>query len=105
VGTGNAPNGRRFNSGKAASLFAEVQHLAAGSVLSSGVTVRDSQMDAWSIFIFIVFVASIPLATEMARERGRSRRLWLFVASIVGPLAAVMLLLLGDRRDRKANHI
>jgi hypothetical protein len=105
VGTGNAPDGGWFNSGEAVSLFAEVQHLAAGSVLWLAMTVGDGQMDVWSIFIFIVFVASIPLATEMARERGRSRRVWLFVASIAGPLAAVMLLLLGDRRDRKANHV
>ena len=44
-------------------------------------------MDAWSIFIFIVFVASIPVATEMARERGRSRRFWFWIAFFAGPLA------------------
>ena len=61
-------------------------------------------MDMWSIFIFIVFFASVPLATEMARERGRSRRVWFWIAFIVGPLAAVALLVLGDRRDSEANH-
>jgi hypothetical protein len=57
-------------------------------------------MDLWSIFIFIVFLASVPLAAEMARERGRSRRVWFWIAFIVGPLAAVPLLILGDRRTR-----
>lgn len=61
-------------------------------------------MDAWSIFIFIVFVASIPVATEMARERGRSRWFWFWIAFFVGPLAPVVLLVLGDRRGSEANR-
>ncbi|PJG53535.1 hypothetical protein CVM73_20380 [Bradyrhizobium forestalis] len=66
--------------------------------------VRDGQMDAWSIFVFIVFLASVPLATEMARERGRSRKLWFWMAFCGGPLAPSALLVLGDRRDSEANH-
>jgi hypothetical protein len=66
--------------------------------------IGDGQMDVWSIFIFIVFLASVPLATEMARERGRSRRLWFWIAFIAGPLAAAIPLVLGDRRDSEANH-
>jgi hypothetical protein len=42
--------------------------------------VGDGQMDVWSIFIFIVFFASVP------------------------PLAPIVLLVLGDRRDSEANH-
>ena len=53
-------------------------------------------MDAWSIFIFIVFVASIPVATEMARERERSRRFWFWIAFFVGPLAPVVLLVFAN---------
>lgn len=48
-------------------------------------------MDVWSLFLFIVFFASIPLATEMARERARSRRLWFWIAFLVGPLAPIIL--------------
>jgi H+/gluconate symporter-like permease len=66
--------------------------------------VGDGQMGAWSIFIFIVFFASVPLATEMARERGRSRKLWFWIAFCVGPLAPIVLLVLGDRRDSEANQ-
>jgi hypothetical protein len=57
-----------------------------------------------SWFLFIVFFASIPLATEMARERGRSRQVWFWVSFLVGPLAPLALLLLGDaRRSIPAN--
>ena len=59
-------------------------------------------MDLWSIFIFIVFFALVPLATEMARERRRSRKLWFWIAFWVGPLAPIVLLVLGDRRDSEA---
>jgi O-antigen/teichoic acid export membrane protein len=68
------------------------------------IVIGDGQMDPWSIFIFIVSLASIPLATEMARERGRSRRLWFWMAFIAGPLAAVVLFVLGDRRNSDASH-
>jgi len=67
------------------------------------VAVGDGQMDVWSTFIFVVFLASVPLATEMARERGRSRKLWFWIAFCLGPWAPVVLLGRGDRRDSKAN--
>ena len=54
--------------------------------------------------LFIVCFASMPLSWEMARERGRSRKAWLWVAFFVGPLAPVMLLLLGDARRSVAAH-
>jgi hypothetical protein len=55
-------------------------------------------------FLFIVFFASIPLASEMARERGRSRQVWFWVAFLAGPLAPLALFLLGDsRRSIPAN--
>jgi hypothetical protein len=61
-------------------------------------------MDVWTIFIFIVSIASIPLAAETARERGRSRRAWFWIAFIVGPLAPVVLFVLGERRESQVNH-
>lgn len=51
-----------------------------------------------SWFLLIVCLASIPLASEMARERGRSRRVWFWVAFLTGPMAPLVLLLLGDLR-------
>jgi hypothetical protein len=48
--------------------------------------------------IFIVSLASIPLSTEMARERERSSRIWFWIAFFVGPLAPLVLLLLGQAK-------
>jgi len=53
--------------------------------------------DMMWVFLAICFL-SIPLATEMARERGRSRRVWFWASFLVGPLAPIALLLLGDAR-------
>jgi ABC-type microcin C transport system permease subunit YejB len=56
----------------------------------------------WSLII--VFIASIPLAVKMARERGRSPKFWFWIAFIVGPLAPLMHLLLGQaKRSLPAN--
>lgn len=56
----------------------------------------------WSIII--VSIASMPLAAEMARKRERSPRSWFWIAFLVGPLAPLVLLLLGQaRRSVPAN--
>ena len=55
----------------------------------------------WWVFV-IVSIGSIPLAGEMARERNRPSRRWLWIATAVGPLAPLALLLLGDRRSAPA---
>ena len=47
-------------------------------------------------FVFIVSIASIPLAGKMAQERAMSFRIWLWIAAFVGPLAPLALLILGD---------
>jgi hypothetical protein len=54
--------------------------------------------------LFIVMFASMPLSFQMARERGRSGKAWLWVAFFVGPLAPVALLLLGDARRSVSAH-
>ena len=51
-------------------------------------------------WLFVIFsIASIPLAGEMARERNRSSRTWLWIAVAVGPLAPLLLAVLGDKRQ------
>jgi hypothetical protein len=45
--------------------------------------------------IVIVSLASVPLSVEMARGRERSAQLWFWIAFLVGPLAPLMLLVLG----------
>jgi ABC-type iron transport system FetAB permease component len=57
---------------------------------------------AWWLFV-IVSIASIPLAGEMARERNRPSRRWLWIAIAVGPLAPLALLVLGGRHPAAAN--
>ncbi|MBK3665912.1 hypothetical protein JJE66_32415 [Bradyrhizobium diazoefficiens] len=44
----------------------------------------------------IISIASIPLAGAMARERNRSSKRWVGIAVAVGPLAPLVLLILGD---------
>ena len=46
----------------------------------------------------LLLLATIPLAAEMAQERQRSPRRWAWTAVLIGPLAPVMLALLGDAR-------
>ena len=59
---------------------------------------RNPETAAMSWFLFVISLASIPLASEMACERGRSRRAWFWVAFLAGPLAPLALLLLGEPR-------
>ena len=54
--------------------------------------------------LFIVCFASMPLSFQMARERGRSGKTWLWVAAFVGPLAPIALRLLGDARRSVSAH-
>ena len=56
----------------------------------------------WWVFV-IVSIGSIPLAGEMARERNRSSKTWLWIAAGVGPFAPLALLFLGDRRPASAS--
>ncbi|MBS0530974.1 MAG: hypothetical protein JSS22_16510 [Proteobacteria bacterium] len=57
-------------------------------------------MSAWLI-ISLVSTAAMPMAYDMARDRGRSPRAWLNVAFFVGPLALLALLILGKRGAAK----
>ena len=57
---------------------------------------------AWFV-VFVVSIGSIPLAGEMARERNRPSKRWLWIAVAVGPFAPLALLILGDRPQVAAN--
>jgi hypothetical protein len=59
-------------------------------------------MPTWLI-IQLVSIASMPAVYDMAYDRGRSTRVWLYMALIFGPLALLALLILG-KRDSKAKH-
>jgi hypothetical protein len=47
----------------------------------------------------LLLLATIPLAAEMAAERQRSPRRWAWTAAMLGPLAPVMLAVLGDAKQ------
>ena len=64
---------------------------------------KPEMADMFWLFLIICFV-SIPLSAEMARERGRSPRVWFWIAFLVGPLAPVALLLLGDATRSISAH-
>jgi hypothetical protein len=39
----------------------------------------------------VMFVASMPVVGYLAYERGRSQRRWIYIATVIGPLAIPML--------------
>ena len=60
-------------------------------------------MSAWLI-IALDSIASMPVAYNMARDRGRSTKAWLDMTMIFGPLALLALLILGKRRANKTGR-
>jgi hypothetical protein len=58
-----------------------------------------------SLIIALVSVASMPVAYNMARNRGRSTEAWLGTAMLFGPLALLALLILGKRRASKTGRV
>jgi hypothetical protein len=52
--------------------------------------------------ILIVSVASLPLAGAVAVERDRSPKFWVWITFVVGPLAPLALLLLGQAKQLSA---
>jgi uncharacterized membrane protein YdcZ (DUF606 family) len=59
-------------------------------------------MDWLSLLVLIVSIGSIPLAVRMARLRARSPRVWFWIAFLVGPLALLVLVMLGRRAGEAA---
>jgi hypothetical protein len=57
-----------------------------------------------SWFVVIVSILSIPLSAVMAEERERSPRAWAWTAGAVGPLAPLLLLLLGQAKRSATAH-
>ena len=52
----------------------------------------------WTFIVIFVSLASIALADHMARVRGRSPRAWFWIAFLVGPLAPLALIFLGETK-------
>ena len=53
-------------------------------------------MAIWALIVLATIV-SMAIAERMARARGRSAKIWVWVAAIVGPLSPLALYALGNR--------
>jgi hypothetical protein len=59
-------------------------------------------MNWLSLVVLILSLGALPLSIKMARARARSPRLWFWIAFLVGPLAPLLLVMLGRRDDETA---
>ena len=53
-------------------------------------------MAIWALIV-LVTIASMVIAESMAHTRGRSAKVWVWIAAIVGPVSPLALYALGDR--------
>jgi hypothetical protein len=53
-------------------------------------------MAIWALIV-LTTVASMAIAESMARARGRSAKVWVWVAAIIGPLSPLALYAFGNR--------
>ena len=51
----------------------------------------------WWLFQ-LASLAAIPLAARMACDRSRSARAWAWIAVLIGPLAPLVLVILGETK-------
>jgi NO-binding membrane sensor protein with MHYT domain len=56
----------------------------------------------WALLV-LAFVTSMLLAGRMARDRHRSTKAWVWIASFVGPLGPLALYVLGSRPNRTSH--
>jgi hypothetical protein len=56
------------------------------------------------VLTLVVFVASIYPAGRIAERRGRSFKVWAWVAAFIGPLALPLIFLLPDLRAGNVSH-
>jgi len=57
----------------------------------------------WVILFVLPTIALMMISEDMARDRGRSVRAWVWIAAITGPLplGPLALYLLGERKQRQ----
>jgi hypothetical protein len=54
--------------------------------------------------VMIGFVVSIYLAGRIAEHRGRSFKVWAWIAAVIGPLALPLVLLFPNLHRKNGNH-
>jgi MFS family permease len=58
-------------------------------------------MDAITL---VAFVASMYLAGRIAERRGRSFKIWAWIAAFIGPLALPLVFVFPDLHDKNGQH-
>jgi multisubunit Na+/H+ antiporter MnhB subunit len=61
-------------------------------------------MDAITLVVFVVSIVSIVLAGRIAERRGRSFKIWAWIAAFIGPLALPLVLLFPNLHGRNGDH-
>ena len=63
-------------------------------------------LDAYILFalLAVVSIGSVYLAGRIAQYRGRSFKIWAWIAAFIGPLALPLVLLLPILRDKHGDH-
>ena len=54
--------------------------------------------------VMIGFIVSIYLAGRIAERRGRSFKIWAWIAAVIGPLALPLVLLFPNLHRKNGNH-
>jgi MFS family permease len=54
--------------------------------------------------VMIGFIVSIYLAGRIAEGRGRSFKIWAWIAAVIGPLALPLVLLFPNLHRKNGNH-
>lgn len=62
-------------------------------------------MDPVTLIVFIVGFASIYPAGRVAEMRGRSFKVWAWIAVLIGPLALPLIFLLPASRNENVRHV
>ena len=54
--------------------------------------------------VMIGFIVSIHLAGRIAERRGRSFKIWAWIAAVIGPLALPLVFLFPNLHRKNGNH-
>jgi MFS family permease len=62
--------------------------------------------DAYILFTLLTvsFIISMYLASRIAERRGRSFKIWAWIAAIIGPLALPLVFLFPNLHGKNGNH-
>ena len=57
------------------------------------------------VIALVVFIISIFLAGRIAERRGRSFKIWAWIAAFIGPLALPLVFLFPNFHGRNGDHV